>query len=993
MYTDLLRSDSVNLEIGDVLRASPDVLLGLGPGAAHGLTGLDIDTVFDLARSSTFAAATLVLDAARDPSTPESRLGALPSDVLASSAQTSMADAGGLPVASLRAFARADADGALAETLDVRTVRDLALWPPYLAARSILDEATQASAPASDDTPGDLLPMSGRYPTERAYYSSYILADVDDPAGEDRTALEDAGPLDPLPAVTAPGFTRPVRGARLTFAQSWYSQGVALGQLLHSLALAPGESTRLAMIDWSRQQSGTESQQAGQTEQLIGDTTQKRAMSEVQGAVSREAQNGFSNTSTSSTQMQGGVSTGFSLGPVTLGGSFSGSKASASSATVTGSSGVRSVSAAMTQNVADATHQAASSARNMFASVVRELSQSEHEAMSTRVVANYNHMHAITVQYYEVVQVYRTVIGLHRFEPCLYVPMKLVDFTGITTGGVSAGDAVVRRYRAALQAAALDAHTAALLAPDTLGVVEIQPSTQAYETVSRGVTTDANGNRVPVIDRVPMTGVTAPPLSAEVALRLAGQLDGLRRQLGRDVVTRSGDTFEAPDDLVLNGASASFPALGLQLQYADGSAPTPISAQVPAPTTGDPFQVSLEPVPLSQLAALELEIGPGVSSAVGVLTLNVSYQGLPLDIPLPVALGSDATFMTAATFTRQVAAKALLQHLQDQQLYYSQVVWQAMDSATVALLLGAYTYRSQPLAQTVDPSPIGVTGNYLIFRMPWEARDLLDPGPSASPGIGSVQQDSEWVDWITRHADYATTQEDLVPLPSGGVFAEAVLGRSNSAEKLDITRFWNWQDSPIPLQPPDIAALQSGSRAQADDTTATGLAAPVVAFNNPPAIPDPTGLGAALGAVANGAMFRDMSGAAVTQALAAAALASAGQGATSAGAQAAASAAAAAQKEIEMAKLAVSALTGGAAGGADSKTVSEHGAKINEGKSMDDRGVAGADATGDGAAGSHEAQAAEGSTGKVLDMLKGAMDTSPAEPSGSASSSTPETEA
>jgi hypothetical protein len=375
-YTDLLRSDSVNLEIADVLRASPAVLLGLGPGAAEALRQLGIDTVFDLARSSTFAAANLVLDAARDPSTPEARLGALPSDVLASAAQAPVADAGTLPVSSLRAVAQADADGALAETLDITTVRDFALWPPYLAARSILDEATQASAPATDDTPGDLLPMSGRYPTERAYYSSYILADVDDPAADDRRALEDAGPLDPLPAVTAPGFTRPVRGARLTFAQSWYSQGVALGQLLHSLALAPGESTRLAMIDWSRQQTGTQAEQAGQTEQLLGDVTRKRAMSEVQGAVAQEAQNGFSNTSTASTQMQGGVSTGFSLGPVTLGGSFSGSHATADSATVTGSSGVRSISAAMTQNVADATHQAASSARNMFASVVRELSQS-----------------------------------------------------------------------------------------------------------------------------------------------------------------------------------------------------------------------------------------------------------------------------------------------------------------------------------------------------------------------------------------------------------------------------------------------------------------------------------------------------------------------------------------------------------------------------------------------------------------------------------------
>ena len=39
------------------------------------------------------------------------------------------------------------------------------------------------------------------------------------------------------------------------------------------------------------------------------------------------------------------------------------------------------------------------------------------------------------------------------------------------------------------------------------------------------------------------------------------------------------------------------------------------------------------------------------------------------------------------------------------------------------------------------------------------------------------------------------TRADLVPLSSGGVFAEAVPGRSNSAETLDMTRFRNCQDS------------------------------------------------------------------------------------------------------------------------------------------------------------------------------------------------------
>jgi hypothetical protein len=267
------------------------------------------------------------------------------------------------------------------------------------------------------------------------------------------------------------------------------------------------------------------------------------------------------------------------------------------------------------------------------------------------------------------------------------------------------------------------------------------------------------------------------------------------------------------------------------------------------------------------------------------------------------------------------------------------------------------------LAPVVDPAPIGVSGNYLIFRMPWEARDLLD---TAQPS-DAIGDDPKWVEWVGRHADYETTVEDFVPLPSGGVFAEAILGRANSAEKLDITRFWNWQDSPIPLQAPDIAAVQAGSRAQQDNTTPSGLAAPIVAFNNPAPLPDPAGVSAAtLSALASGSMFRDMSGSSASQALALAALAGAGQGATTAGQQGVANAAMAAQKDIEMAKIAAGLVTGGLAGGGAS-TVSEKGATINEARSLDERSASGTAPA--AAPESHEAQVVEGETGRALQLI------------------------
>ncbi|MFI5074413.1 MAG: hypothetical protein ACHP7G_05255 [Actinomycetales bacterium] len=68
-YQDYLRSDAANLGVEKVLSSSPDVLLGVDGAAVHalsGLSGLGIATVFDLAGSSTFAAAAAVLGAGRE---------------------------------------------------------------------------------------------------------------------------------------------------------------------------------------------------------------------------------------------------------------------------------------------------------------------------------------------------------------------------------------------------------------------------------------------------------------------------------------------------------------------------------------------------------------------------------------------------------------------------------------------------------------------------------------------------------------------------------------------------------------------------------------------------------------------------------------------------------------------------------------------------------------------------------------------------------------
>ena len=144
------------------------------------------------------------------------------------------------------------------------------------------------------------------------------------------------------------------------------------------------------------------------------------------------------------------------MGPVSIGGSGGIGKTTTSADSFSTSAGSRNLSASMSQQVADATHQAASSVRNRRATIVKEISETEHEAVSTRILANYNHMHALTVQYFEVIELYRVATGLHEAERCLFVPMKLVDFDV----------RVITRFQSALADGALNRNAFELLTTD-----------------------------------------------------------------------------------------------------------------------------------------------------------------------------------------------------------------------------------------------------------------------------------------------------------------------------------------------------------------------------------------------------------------------------------------------------------------------------------------------------------------------------------------------
>ena len=216
-------------------------------------------------------------------------------------------------------------------------------------------------------------------------------------------------------------------------------------------------------------------------------------------------------------------------------------------------------------------------------------------------------------------------------------------------------------------------------------------------------------------------------------------------------------------------------------------------------------------------------------------------------------LAKDKEEATLARFDAEDTFQVLRNHLNDNALYYSQAIWRSLDQQTLVALLGPFTVKNKRLVDYLDTNPIAVNGNYLVF-------------------LFEDETDQTWIDWLATKIKKEFSQVRSIALPTGGVWAEGLLSRANSAEKIDLTRFWNWQDSPIPFAAPDIAALQAGQHTVESTQRAGSLDLPVVNIVNPQPIPIMDGLSAITSAITQGNMFRDMSGLAGTQGLAQAGL-------------------------------------------------------------------------------------------------------------------------
>lgn len=739
-------------------------------------------------------------------------------------------------------------------------------------------------------------------------------------ASRSAAARSELSVLNPLDWDEDPTFYQAAtiaHGHILHFKQTWKANGFSLGDLLYSLPLAPGQKRQVAILDWERREVASRSESLELEEQLAANLTRDRDIQEIVSASLKEDVVGASLSVTASSASNSGSSgpgSGAASALMMVAGSASGIGGGAS---VGFQHGSRKASANSLQQVRDRISQSASSMRSQRSTVVQSVAQGETLRAQTEVIANYNHCHAITVEYFEVLRHFAVEHKLVEVQECLFVPLLMSPFDR---------DKILR-WRQPLQKGLRDRR----LLPAFDALDRIAHNYDGAD-VPVGSYADEAISRIEGLLRVSFRLVR--PSDKEVAngqmMPDAAAWSGIGQLLGTSAdTTNNGQIANATDKdkafLEYLGPQIAAELVDrIQLVVVDKGVETPIALQfdlvsdfknkvplqvrvrstgkLPASMTRRKItDVQLRVRGLKPNVPLSQDLPPGTRMTLELAQLRYETDHIHYSLLSSGRLSENLIDDDGATIPSPIMpaelrnprnedrerANALMTHLHDNMEYYHRTIWQSMDPSRRFMLLDgivAPNANGRSVASVVENRLIGIAGNSMILP--------VVPGMKLDPVYKQEQEKSEnQVSLLDAYMPEEPTPPLLVAVPTRGVYAESVMGSCNSCEKKDETRFWRWEESPLPDQPSPIGMLNTDSRGTpAPDLTAKDFAAPIINLQNAPAAPDPTGLAAMLGLIGKGDSFRDLTGLNQNQLNAAAAL-EAGFGTSSALAESARAAA------------------------------------------------------------------------------------------------------
>lgn len=709
----------------------------------------------------------------------------------------------------------------------------------------------------------------------RRFRSNVALIAAPNPS---RFELGDAYQVDWDDLPLAYQATTIAHGHLLTFKQVWKADGYSMGDLLYSLPLAPGQQKLISVLDWERRETGTRESNRTETEGLTSDVKRDRDISDIVRTALSERMTGSSSADVSAF----GAGIGGFIGVVV--GAAGGVSSAGSSARQ--SSG-RQISGTALNQVRDHTLQAASAVRSQRATVVQTSRQGESVRAQTDVVVNYAHCHAMTVEYFEVLRHFHVRQELAHVQECLFIPLAITPF--------SLSKAL--RWREPLRHSLLRADLrggfdAIERVSSNWADVDYPIGRYADELVRHidgelwmqmnlPRPADTNEGGYDAVAWAPWAGwLSAPP--ENIWNNYLGVVTRNRRDLVWNRSIAPGIAQRIINHLVLSLAPLQKGAAKVDLKID----PTMVSAF----TQDRPLLVNLRVNPSFLTGLTRAQIGAvligATASTPPSLTLppeakiridsaNFRYRTDHLSRDLvahrrilndlsatdnvEMRCPLDAVEKRNPRERDRRIADDLIDHLNEYIEHYHRGIWLRMDPNRRYLLLDGFQAPNaggRSVASVVENRVIGIVGNSLV--MP------VVPGLK----LDSTYEYAESTPQDLRHLYGGGTAPPMrISVPTKGVFAEAVLGKCNSCEVIDDSKFWRFEDEPIPDSPTPIQALSTNSRRRTPpNLTPDQFPDALVRLQTAPEAPDPTGLAAAMKALGAPDIFKDITGLALNQA-------------------------------------------------------------------------------------------------------------------------------
>ncbi|KAL8680745.1 MAG: hypothetical protein Q9186_003092 [Xanthomendoza sp. 1 TL-2023] len=669
---------------------------------------------------------------------------------------------------------------------------------------------------------------------------------------EHSTDPEGAMKIQPLVAGTYPS------ALVLEYTVTMRPIGHSLGNINYSLPLAPGESVRLAVTDWRRTDSGARTEDTRLHEGLVHDQTRDRVVSETIKAAMQEWQRGGSIMGGHS----GGAGGAASMGSYGAAGGVMDSLGGA----YTTSRGSRDISVDTTQKIADAMHQASNSVRELYSSTVVQVTQAEKQDVETRHFANNNRGHTMTILYYELLRHFHLTIRLSKVTEAVLVgreelnwKTKKAEEAVITTVPTVPGPepmtvtwslesptfVLAKRY--VLEPSLLDESLRtgfdALMAYETARrrLDEIHPEQTQFNDVDSAQfafnkfffiidVTEGTDNMIEMRilkkdrSKVVLTWRGANDMNSDgYKLKQAGTSAWYTSDvLSENEAVKWGDIQYFQWEDISTSGNDDFTCNSIKIEA----------------FTSEGHSIQLRRYDPTEKAGFVLKDGEGPRN----ITINPP--------PAKTFANRAAQLISAEEYNR---ARVLVEHLVYNQAYYKRVLDLAEAPEAYAELFSNLKLgtdgNAKSLSTEVSPIPIDVLGSKIAF-----------PRLDTKLNSGAIQ---------SIYSRLPKGEQRLLSLPARGLFSEAKLGHCNVAEEIDETRFWRWDEHPLPDTAPEISTVQVvlPENKPIEGLDPSKFPAPIINIQQPQALPEPTGAAAALKALTTSDVFRDMSGAKQVQAL------------------------------------------------------------------------------------------------------------------------------